>query len=107
MLRLLQHEDIISVARQVAVGGNASALGPPFWLNRSVPSYCTSNRSSTSPDCHYPTYLQMDAQTRGDAEQLLASLIRTLVRFPDSDSSVAAAAAVPPFPLWVRPNAYS
>ena len=25
----MQHEDIISVARQVAVGGNASALGPP------------------------------------------------------------------------------
>lgn len=31
----------------------------------------------------YPTYLQMDAITRSDAEQLLASLVRTLVASPD------------------------
>ena len=48
---------------------------------------------------------EMIRAIRRDTEQLLASFVRTLVRFPDSDSSVAAAAAVPPFPLWVRPNA--
>lgn len=74
------HEGILSVMRRVGVDGNASALGPPFWLNSSVPAYC---KSSKSPDCGYPTYLQMDKETRGDAAQLLASFVRTTVRSPD------------------------
>ena len=32
------HEDIISVMRQVGVGGNVSALGQPFWLNKTIVS---------------------------------------------------------------------
>jgi hypothetical protein len=35
------------------------------------------------PECKYPTYLEMDPVTRGDAEQLLASFVRTTVRDPD------------------------
>ena len=98
------HEGITSVMRQVAVGGDSSALGKPFWLNRTVPWYCTSppvaatnksrlqqqqqqqqqqQKKKQSPDCLYPTYLEMDATTKSDAEQLLASFIRTSVRTPD------------------------
>ena len=36
------------------------------------------------PECKYPTYLEMDDVTRGDAEQLLASFVRTTVRSPDA-----------------------
>ena len=73
------HEGIISVARRVY---NATTLGPPFWLNRTTPSYC--HQGSSSPNCQYPTYLQMDNETRADMEQLLASFVRTTVPFPDA-----------------------
>lgn len=38
------------------------------------------------PECLYPTYLEMDNVTRADAEQLLASFVRTTVRYPDSST---------------------
>lgn len=88
------HEGIISVMRRVGVGANAThpgSLGPPFWLNRSMPTYC---KDKASADCTYPTYLEMDDVTRRDAEQLLASFIRTTVVTPDSSSS-------DPFPRMV------
>lgn len=72
--------------RQVGVNGNVSALGPPFWLNRTVPSYCTDTRTA---ECAFPTYLAMDAQTRRDAEQLLASFVRTTVEYPDVSAGKA------------------
>lgn len=89
---------IISVARQVGVNGNATGLGPPFWLNRTVPSYCS---DSALPECRFPTYLQMDPVTRADAEQLLASFVRTLVRYPDSRASSGASSAPPRTPTAV------
>lgn len=92
------HEDIISVMRQVGVGGNSSALGEPFWLNRTVPAYCKGSISQKSPDCKYKTYLEMDAQTRSDAEQLLASFVRTLVRAPDASVALT---QTPVFPRMV------
>eukprot|EP01044_Picomonas_judraskeda_P020695 COSAG03_NODE_4671_length_1472_cov_361.297160_2_plen_181_part_01 len=99
------HEDIISVMRQVGVGGNSSALGEPFWLNRTVPAYCKGSAARRSPDCAYKTYLEMDGQTRADAEQLLASFVRTLVRAPDAslNSDLASALRSPPpaFPRMV------
>lgn len=49
-----------------------------------VHRYCV-NASAT--ECQYPTYLQMDETTRSDAEQLLASFVRTLVAYPDHSSS--------------------
>ena len=49
------HEGIISVARRVGESGNATALGQPFWLNRTVPSYCVDknevNRASAFGAC--------------------------------------------------------
>ena len=77
------HEGIISVARRVGINGNPAALGPPFWLNRTVPAYCT---NSSAEECKYPTYLEMDAVTRADAAQLLASFVRTLVVYPDEST---------------------
>lgn len=90
------HEDIISVMRQVGVGGNASALGEPFWLNRTVPAYCKGSAAQKSPDCKYKTYLEMDAQTRSDAEQLLASFVRTLVKAPDASGELTDTTPVSP-----------
>jgi hypothetical protein len=63
-----------------------NGVGEPFWLNRTVPTYCKSSAARQSPDCAYKTYLEMDAQTRSDAEQLLASFVRTLVQAPDASS---------------------
>ena len=91
------HEGIISVMRRVGIGANAThpgTLGAPFWLNITVPSYC-----SNLTDCEYPTYLEMDDVTRRDAEQLLASFIRTTVVTPDvggaSSGSVPSAPSAP------------
>ena len=86
--------------RQVGVGGNASALGEPFWLNRTVPAYCKGSEAQKSPDCKYKTYLEMDAQTRSDAEQLLASFVRTLVRAPDESMALTKTPS-PAFPRMV------
>ena len=68
----LHREGIQSVMRKV---GLDSALGPIFWLNETVPR--------GFEHLGYPTYLQLDEVTRRDAEQLLASLIRTTVKYPD------------------------
>ena len=89
--------------RQVGVGGNSSALGEPFWLNRTVPEYCKGSAAQKSIDCTYKTYLEMDAQTRADAEQLLASFVRTLVRAPDASSDLTNTLRSPPpeFPRMV------
>ena len=83
-------EGIVLVMRRVASKDNATDLGPPFWLNRTVPSYCR-NRNLT--ECRYPTYLQMDDTTRKDAEQYLASLVRTTVAYPDDVGAGAGASA--------------
>ena len=104
------HENIISVMRQVGkihprnyyyatppldevpvimisdsgagVEGDPTKLGQPFWLNRTIPSYCNASGLNASY-CEWPTYLQMDPATRADAEQLIASLVRTTVAWPD------------------------
>ena len=63
----------------------------------SQPWYC---KNSTKFECKYPTYLDMDVVTRADAEQLLASFVRTLVALPDADAADARAPrqAPPAFP---------
>ena len=50
------HEDIISVMREVGVGGNVSALGEPFWLNRTIPSYLLLQGNTINCMCHYKAY---------------------------------------------------
>jgi hypothetical protein len=77
------HMDVLQTAIVTPINNMPSGqtLGPPFWLNRTVPGYCA---NGTSPDCAYPTYPSMDAETRGDMEQLLASFVRTTVAYPDS-----------------------
>ena len=53
---------------------------PPFWLNSTKPAKC---EHSAAVECGYPTYLEMDDPTRADAEQLLASFVRTTTVSPD------------------------
>lgn len=68
----LHKETIISVMRRVF---SNKTLGPQFWLNRSVPiGY---------EHLNFPTYDKMDNVTRRDAEQYLASAVRTLTEYPD------------------------
>jgi len=77
----LHIETIISVMRRVHVShedgaaGTKVSLGPIFWLNKTAPSQFE--------HLQLPTYLDMDQETRGDAEQYLASAVRTLTEFPD------------------------
>jgi len=70
-------ETIQSIMRRVFVSGPHATptLGPIFWLNRTIPSGFES--------LGFPTYLDMDDETRSDAEQYLASAVRTLTAFPD------------------------
>ena len=42
--------------RQVGVGGNVSALGEPFWLNRTIPSYLLLQGNTINCMCHYKAY---------------------------------------------------
>eukprot|EP00040_Diaphanoeca_grandis_P007239 m.40167 g.40167 ORF g.40167 m.40167 type:complete len:572 (-) comp18405_c0_seq1:41-1756(-) len=75
------HEGIISVMRQVVVDDRGEvSLGAPFWLNETVPAYCT---NFSDPECSWPTYEKMDNITHHDASQLLASFVRTTVVYPD------------------------
>lgn len=60
------------------VGPTAADLGQPFILNRTIPALLK--------PLGWPTYLNMDPTTRGDAEQLLASFVRTTVVYPDDDA---------------------
>lgn len=78
----LHLETIISVMRRVYVPAEGEddakpTLGPVFWLNRTVPQ--------GFEQYGFKTYLEMDATTRRDAEQYLASTVRTLFRAPDQD----------------------
>lgn len=68
----LHKEGIQSVMRRVGPG---ATLGPVFWLNETVPE--------EFKHLNFPTYLEMDPVTRRDAMQLLASLVRTTVKYPD------------------------
>ena len=70
----LHIETIASVMRRVGADGS---LGPVFWLNKTVPK--------EFEHLGFPTYLDMDATTRADAETLLASQVRTLVKYPDDE----------------------
>ena len=72
----LHEEGIQSVMRRVGPG---TKLGPIFWLNETVPE--------RFKHLNFPTYLDMDPLTRRDAMQLLASFVRTTVRYPDLDST--------------------
>jgi hypothetical protein len=73
----LHLEGIQSVMRRVSIGSDSKLkLGPIFWLNKTVPV--------AFKHLNYPTYLEMDEITQRDAKQLLASLVRTLVKYPDS-----------------------
>ena len=76
----LHIEGIISVMRQVGVGGNPTKLGKPFWLNSTVPK--------GFEHLGFPTYLKMDSQTRKDAEQIIKSMVRTTVKYPDTAAVV-------------------
>ena len=59
------HEGIISVARRVF---NATSLGPPFWLNRTVPTYCN---GSSSPTVGGVTEVQRSSRTsRGSSSNV-------------------------------------
>ena len=78
----LHQEGIQSVARRVGPG---AVLGPIFWLNETVPAQFK--------HLGFPTYLEMDPLTRRDAMQLLASLVRTLVAYPDTINGHGADAA--------------
>lgn len=52
-----------------------SGLGEPFWLNATVPS--------GFENLGFKTYLNMDTETRMDAEQFLASTVRTMIGVPN------------------------
>jgi hypothetical protein len=70
------------VMRRVHVEGPNSppTLGPVFWLNKTVPK--------GFEQFGFPTYPEMDEETRSDAEQYLASTVRTLTEYPDLSGSV-------------------
>ena len=68
----LHKETIVSIMRRVSVPSSATApptLGPPFWLNATVPAAFVG--------LGFRTYLQMDDETRADAEQYLPGSFRT------------------------------
>ena len=70
----LHIEGIVSVMRQVGLDG-PTKLGKSFWLNGTVPK--------GFEHLGFPTYLEMDSQTRKDAEQIIKSMVRTTVKYPD------------------------
>ena len=74
----LHIEGIVSVMRQVGLNGSPTKLGEIFWLNNTVPQ--------GFEHLGFPTYLEMDEQTRKDAEQIIKSMVRTTVEYPDAVS---------------------
>ena len=75
----LHIETIVSVMRRVYVNTGEPApsirLGEIFWLNETVPK--------DFEGLGFKTYIQMDDETRSDAEQYLQSAVRTLTEYPD------------------------
>lgn len=89
----LHEEGIQSVMRRVGPG---SKLGPIFWLNETVPPQFK--------HLNFPTYLEMDPLTRRDASQLLASFVRTTVKYPDFDKKDSDSAQRVQVPAVLSPH---